>query len=135
MNYKQLIVYTAVIVVATVVATKYYFPSIEEKIRIEEKEVIKRDVVTRIVEIIKPDGSKETQTEIIDRTKEKITKEFESLKIQKKDWFIAGGASLNINDVTPVYNFQVNRRVLGPFYIGASVNTRKDIGVLIGFEF
>jgi hypothetical protein len=135
MNWKNVAIYTVVVATVSAAVTRYYWPQVETQIKIEEKEVIKRDVRTIIKEITKPDGTKETETEIIDNTTESRKKELESLKLKKKDWFIAGGATVNINDVNPVYNVQVNRRILGSFYLGASVNTRKDVGVQIGFEF
>lgn len=135
MNWKQIAIYTVVVATISAAVTRYYWPQIQTQIKIEEKEVIKKDVRTIIRERTNPDGSTEKETEIIDKSKEKITKEYESITVKKKDWFIAGGASININDVKPVYNVQVNRRIIGPFYLGASVNTRKDVGVQIGFEF
>lgn len=135
MNWKNIAIYTIVVAVVSAAATRYYWPQIQTQIKIEEKEVIKKDVRTIIRERTNPDGSTEKETEIIDKSKEKITKEFQSITVKKKDWFVAGGATINIDDVKPVYNLQVNRRILGPFYLGASVNTRKDIGVQVGFEF
>ncbi len=135
MNLKQITIYSIFLIVGTAALTRYLWPSIQTQIKIEEKEVVRNDVRTIIKERTKSDGTKETETEIIDRTIKEKDKHYTAITTKKKDWFIAGGASINPNDVRPVYNLQVNRRIIGPFYLGASVNTRKDVGLQIGAEF
>ncbi len=135
MKPKQLIIYTIIVAIASGAMTKYLWPNIETQIKIEEKEVIKKDIRTIIRERTNPDGSTEKETEIIDHSKEKRDKEFEQTITRKKDWYIAAGTSVNQKDLTPVYNLQVNRRILGPFYLGGQVNTKREVSVQIGFEF
>lgn len=135
MNTKQIAIYTAIVIALSVTGTKYLWPTVQSSLKIEEKEVIKKDIITIIKEKKNPDGSTETETTITDKSKEARDKLLEQIVVKPKDWFVSGGATVNPNDLTLVYNAQVNRRIIGPVYIGATVNTRKDVGLSVGFEF
>lgn len=135
MNLKQTAIYTLIVIAVSVATTKYLWPTVETQIRIEEKEVIKKDIRTIIRERTNPDGSTEKETEIIDRSKEKREKELEQITNKRKDWFVAAGTSINFSDAKPVYNVQVNRRIIGPIYLGGTAHTNGQVGVQIGLEF
>lgn len=134
-NWKNTLIYTVVIVAITASATRYYFPQVQEKTRVEEKEVIKRDIRTIIKEVTRPDGSKEIVTEIVDNTKETIKKEYEHMLSKPKDWLVSGGAVVRLDELKPVYQVRADRRIMGPVFVGASVTTNKEVGLHIGLEF
>ena len=135
MNYKLLGIYTLVIIAVSVGVTKRLWPTIDSQIKIEEKEVIKKDVQTIIKEIIRPDGTKETQTVIVDHSKESSTKTLEQTITKKNDWYVAAGAETKLSDLVPVYKLEVNRRVLGDIFVGATANTQGTVGLQVGFQF
>ena len=100
----------------------------------KESESISKDITETRKEITRPDGSKETTTVIVDRSKEKSDK---SLLIvpKKPDWHVSLSAELMQAKDGPVYGLQVERRILGPFSVGARLSTAKSIGLTLGAEF
>lgn len=136
MNWKTLGIYTIVVAALAVSATKRMWPTIDTKVTVQEKEVIRKDVQTVIKEVVKPDGTKETVTTIVDKSKESSVKKSEEIVMKKNDWFVAAGAEMRLNDLqNPVYKIEANRRILGDIYLGGTVNTQGAVGVQIGFSF
>jgi hypothetical protein len=133
---KSVAIYTLVIAALAASATKYMWPTVQTQVKVEEKEVIKKDVRTVIKERTRPDGTTEKETVIVDNSKESSTKTFEQKIMKKNDWFVAGGVearNLQFND--PIYRVEVNRRVLGDIFVGVSANTDRSLGVQVGFSF
>lgn len=136
MNWKTLGIYTLVVAALAVTATKRFYPTIDTKVTVQEKEVVRKDVQTVIKEIVKPDGSKETVTTIVDKSKESSTKQSEVIVNKKNDWFVAAGAEARLNNLQdPIYKIEANRRILGDIFVGATVNTQGAVGVQVGFTF
>ena len=79
MNWKTLGIYTIVVAALAVSATKRLWPTIDTKVTVQEKEVIRKDVQTVIKEVVKPDGTKETVTTIVDKSKESSIKKSKKL--------------------------------------------------------
>lgn len=105
-----------------------FYPRVE--VRTETEEVVRRDVVTRIVE--RPDGGKETV--IIDRSKESSTSTTEERPPRK--WLASVGASTGDNLSRDFkYSASVQRRVVGPFFVGLQADTEGAVGVLLTMEF
>lgn len=115
--------------------TKYYYPNIESKTVEIEKEVIKNNIVTIVKTITKPDGTTETISETTDKSTKKETSRKEAIVVARKDWMIGASASTKFSNLEPIYGAQVQRRILGPFYLGATASTDKTVGVSLGFEF
>ena len=135
-NWKALGVYTVVIVALSVSATKRLWPTIDTQVKVEEKEVIKKDVRTIIKERTNPDGTSTKETIIVDNSKESSTKKFEQITTKKNDWFVAAGAEARLSELNnPIYRIEVNRRILGDIYVGASGRTDGSVGLQVGFSF
>lgn len=135
---KSQVIILAVVIASTVAVTRYYFPRIETQTIDVIKEVIRTDVhtITRVVE--KPDGTKETIIDHTDKSVENKDEKHSDTKFASKNWQMSGSASLDYTELTrlePVYGIQVQRRILGPFYLGALADTSKKIGVSVGMEF
>jgi lipopolysaccharide export LptBFGC system permease protein LptF len=125
-----------ILCLASVATTRYLWPRVEYKSSIVEKEVIKRDVVTVIREIVKQDGSKETVTEIVDHSRENSSKSETVVKLAKAQYQLALLASTSAERLAdPVYGLQIQRRLLGPVWGGLSLNTDKQITFNLGLEF
>lgn len=136
LSWKTLGIYTVVIAALAVGATKRLWPTVDTKLTIQEKEVIKKDIQTVIKEVVKPDGTKETTTTIVDHSKESTKKQVEQIVNKKNDWFVTAGAEARLNDLqNPVYKIEANRRILGDIFVGATVNTQGAVGVQLGFTF
>ena len=93
-----------------------------------EKQVVKRDVVTQIVEVTKPDGTKEVKTVITDKSKE--NKQVSILKTDKQ-WLV--GAYYRVND--PAYGLQASRRILGPLFVIIGADTDRNLTIGLNYEF
>jgi len=133
---KSVGIYTLVVAALAVSATKYMWPTVQTQVKVEEKEVIKRDVRTVIKERTKPDGTTEKETVIVDNSKESSTRTIEQKTMKKNDWFVAGGVEArSLQFVDPIYRLEVNRRILGDIFVGVSATTDKSVGVQVGFSF
>jgi hypothetical protein len=91
------------------------------------------DITTVIKEKQNKDGSVEKDTTIVDKSKkeEKLTTEE---RVLPPNWFVSVGAGLD-SSVNTVYLASVNRRILGPIFLGAWGSTQKAAGVSIAIEF
>lgn len=136
-NLKVLAIYTLVVAGLAVGVTKRLWPTVETQVKVEEKEVIKKDVRTVIKERVNADGSVDKETVIVDNSKESTTKKFEQKTFKQNDWFVAVGARANsLSELAnPIYQLEVNRRILGDIYLGANVATDKSVGLQVGFSF
>jgi hypothetical protein len=110
------------------------------KEQITKKSNIKRDVNKR--ETIKPDGTKVietvTSTSRDSQSDSNISSEQEKSKSTKvnNNWHISvlySPSIMGIQDQT--YALDIQRRILGNLFLGASASTQKQIGVSIGLEF
>lgn len=95
---------------------------------IKEVEVVKKDVVTVIKEIVRPDGTKETVTTITDKTKETSKKDSKSesstvIVYAKPQWRVQSSSSLETN---PKFGLGLERRVLGSVFMGIGTTNVKD---------
>lgn len=110
----------------------------EEVIR--EVEVVKRDV--RIVEreIKRPDGTVERERIEEDRSTETVKKDTDKkdstlIVNAKPQWKLQGFVGTDGNLASPIYGVGVERRILGPFFLGGYANTKKEFGLSVSFEF
>lgn len=125
---------------------------VKTEIQVVEKKVYvrgeDRDVVREVVVIKRPDGTEETRTTETDRSRiiesssqesssqstqvaeREKTVEVEKTKLVEayKQWHIgvsAGGGARFIGELTPqlVFGVTVERRIVGPFFMGVNVST------------
>lgn len=120
-----------VLLAVTHYGTYWYGSQKPAEVRIVEKEVIKKDVITQIVEVIKPDGSKEIKTIVIDKSTETNSKKTDVMPQRPKDWLV--GAYYKVTD--PAYGISANRRVLGPIFLQVAADTGRNLTVGLGMEF
>lgn len=108
-----------------------WLPRVEE--RVQEKVVTKNHIVTEIKEVVKPDGTKETDTTITDTS---TKKEDSSRLIQRNapQWQAYLGVRTSL-ELQPIYQFGAARRLFGPVLLGVSVSTDKTVGAFIVIEF
>jgi hypothetical protein len=100
-----------------------------------EKEVIKRDVKTVVREITRSDGSKETITEIVDKTKEQASRSTTVIPPAKIAAIISATAQSNYKDLRPVYGVLVQRPIMERLVVGAGINTEGTAVVTLGWAF
>lgn len=126
MSIKMSALIAVIAFIAGIAVSRFQFPS-------EVKEETKQnDVVTIIKEVIRPDGTKEVDTRIVDRTKEVI----KEVQYKKPDWRIQGGVGVHLaSSLVPVYSVGVERRILGPMWLGAGADTTGLIKLTVAVEF
>jgi hypothetical protein len=140
-----------------------YVDRVEYKDRIVEKVV--KDVsssrqqnvrvITKYIE--RPDGTKEMTKEEVTDTKEDeksktvadktqeteikrevvIQKEVQIEKVEtpvSKDWHLSASVGLT-SSVVPLYGAQLEKRVLGPIYLGVKADTNPSVSIVAGFDF
>jgi hypothetical protein len=114
-------------------------PRIETKTIETEREVIKRDVVTVIKEVVRPDGTKETTTETVDHTRERKESRAEAtviVNITPPKWHLSALAAVPISGpYAPVYGLQIEKRLAGPLFVGINAKTNREVGLVVGYEF
>lgn len=135
MNTRNVLILMVLVAVASAGLTRYYFPQVEFKNVEVTKEVVRNDIRTIVKEVVRPDGTKEIITETTDKSVKKETSSSETLIAAKPQWMFDIGARANISDREIFYDLQVQRRILGPFFLGAKASTDKTVGVSIGMEF
>lgn len=118
---------------------RYLAPVKIEKQMVEvEKEVIKKDIVTVIKEIKRPDGTVETTSSTVDRSE--VVKEIEKeirveVEAKKHDWLLRALVEARDFALPPNYGVGLERRILGPIFLGAYYVSTKTIGLSVGLEF
>lgn len=135
MNTKSIVILLIVVAVVSAGVTRYFFPQVEFKNTETVKEVVRNDIRTIVRTIERPDGTKETTEEIVDRSTRRETSTNETIIAAKKQWVFDIGARTKVTDINVVYDLQVQRRILGPFFVGAKASTDQSVGVSIGMEF
>lgn len=131
MNLKNILVTIFVTAALSAAVTRYYFP--KTVVKVEEKQVIKKDIRTVIREVKGKDGTTVTETEIIDNSTERRDKTREVFA--RKDWVLSTSYGLREFKQEAVYGLQVQRRIIGPFYLGASATADKVYSFTLGMEF
>lgn len=126
-----LLVLIAVIVTAGV--SHYYYP-LTKTIEVE-REVIKNNIVTVTHTVKEKDGRVDIITTTTDKS-QKIESNTKTKSINlQTNWLVSGLYETDIHALQPTYGLQVNRRILGPVFISAVLNTKGSVGLGLGFEF
>lgn len=108
------------------------------KVEVKEttKEVIKRDVVTVVKEITRPDGTKETETRTEDRSTETSdTAKNSKVTAQRPAWKVNGMIGYVSDKSKTEYGVMVQKDYIGPVSLGAYATTEKTVGLTVGFSF
>jgi Na+-translocating ferredoxin:NAD+ oxidoreductase RnfG subunit len=136
MSTRNTLILLVLVAAASAGITRYYFPQVEFRNTETVKEVIRNDIRTIVKEVVRPDGTKEIITETTDKSVKKESSTSETLLMAKKQWMFGVGAAAKLSDRDViVYDLHVQRRILGPFFLGARAATDKSVGVSIGMEF
>jgi hypothetical protein len=128
---KYYIITAVVSLVLGMGVTKKYFPTIQE-VNVE-KEVLKTDVKTVVKVIERKDGTKETVTEIIDKT---VKKESKSVAVTKPtDYHLTALVTMDFDNSNKIYGLSLEKRVFSNIFLGINGNTANQFGISIGLEF
>lgn len=129
--------YACILVALSVAGTRYLWPRIEYKETVKTVETVKKDIVTVVREVTRPDGTHESTTTTTDHSTEASTRSSSVTKASQPQW--SAGLLLQKSAQhwaeAPVYALLVQRRVLGPVWVGAGVSTDKQVMGIISLEF
>lgn len=121
--------------VGSAVATRYYFPQVQVKTVETTKEVVRTDIKTVVHTVTASDGTTDTTTVTEDHSIKRDSNNKTAVANKQPQWHISGTVQSNYKLVPPIYGIAVNRRILGPIYLGALLNTNSEVGLSIGLEF
>jgi hypothetical protein len=158
------IVIVIILLAASFMVGRYTTPTktktvVEEKV--VEKEVVKfvevqaktekKDVETVVIEIISPDGTIRKETKIVDKTvleeqkkidlnkqtdQTRISKREETTESSSSEWMVSLMVSAKENNISEQnFGVHVQRRIIGPFYLGVYGEQNKGVGLSIGGTF
>lgn len=133
----------AILLVATYSGGRYLQPAkIETKTKIVEKEVIveRKNVVTVIKEVKRPDGTVETETRTEDKSETTGKKDSDSssssvVTNNKPQWRAGALVGMDFRTNQTTYGALVERRILGPASLGVYGTTNQNVGLSLSLEF
>lgn len=113
--------------------SRYFWP-VQSKTEVIEKEVVRNDIKTIVRTVERPDGSRETVSEITDRSQTNASRSDTKIVVFPKNWQVGAGVHSDYK-LMPTYSVHVHRRILGPVLVGLQGNTNGQIGLLVSVEF
>lgn len=113
---------------------RYAQPTKVETVEVT-KEVVKRDVVTVVKEVVRPDGTKETETTTTDKTTETSNTSNSTKTAQRSAYKVNVMAGYLSDKGKTEYGIMVQKNFMGPISLGAYATTEKTVGVTVGLEF
>ncbi|MEO5367568.1 MAG: hypothetical protein H7831_14680 [Magnetococcus sp. WYHC-3] len=153
---KRNIVILSLISLAIGGAIGYFFTPTRTVTKVEVKEVVKvvketqkdkkNDKIVIVVETVLPDGTKKKETKIVDkgtitiRSDETSEKQVETKteKVVEKEHdslMIYAFGNTNVFNPSLEYGLGVQKRVVGPFWLGAFGSNKVNIGLTLGISF
>jgi hypothetical protein len=101
-----------------------------------EKETVKRDIITVVKEVKRPDGTIEREETTHDRSKEKKRSETSvTVSAPPPANRVALTALTSNFREQEAYELRYERRLAGPLWVGISANTKNVYGVSVAYEF
>jgi hypothetical protein len=131
---KQLVIAGLVSFVAGAAIGKYFWPNVKVRTEIQEKEVIRKDIRTVTRTIKRPDGTKETVRESVDNSVQNSSRTAVHTVAGKPNWNLGVSVAAKVTELQPIYGLQASRRIIGPFFVGATANTVGQFGLLLEIE-
>ncbi len=143
LDYKLILALVLAAGVSGYVGGRYVQPAkvvTEIKEVVKTVEVVKHDTTTITKEVTHPDGTKETDTTVvnhdIDLSKSSDNKSSSTtLDNLKPQWKVQAQYGYNFSDLRPVYGAGVEHRFIGPISLGAWGNTNHTAGLSASLEF
>lgn len=110
----------------------FLFPRIETKIEVQKEVETQTRTVTR--RVVLPDGTRTTErvTDSISKENERLTTE---TKPSEKQWKANLLMKSDIRNLVPQYGASIERRILGPVWVGVGAFQDGTASVSVGWEF
>lgn len=121
---RYVLILSAVLIISTALFIRQYMP------REVTKTVTIEHTVTQTHEVIAPDGTRtiDSTTHVDEQVKTVDSKN------PVPNWFVTAGSGFSFYQNKQIYMLSVNRRIIGPIFIGASGSSEGSIGIHIGVE-
>jgi hypothetical protein len=108
--------------------------------QIQKVDVVHTNVVTITKTIKQPNGTIETDTTTVDKSVDQTNTNTtsETSKTVTRDnpqWHVSGDFSSSSSLPYYIYGAKIERRILGPIFLGAFGNANRQFGASIGLEF
>lgn len=123
-----------------VTPTKVVTKTVVQQTKQETQDIQKNKVFDK-TETILPDGTKKIETKITDKstdttdsTSSSLTTSEKTVERSQSSLLVYGLAETKITSM-PTYGAGVQRRVLGPLWLGAFGTTGPSVGVTVGLSF
>lgn len=115
----------------------WYAKKPTSEVREKEVEVIKKDIVTVVKEVTRPDGSKEIVTTTTDKSSENKVTDKKTTILPNRDWKAGVGIHQSVKhpDLDRVYSVSVERRVFDKVWVGVQGQTDGMAGLSVSIEF
>jgi hypothetical protein len=117
---------------------------VREKIVEVTAKATRNDVVTRSREISRPDGTKIVRVVTVDKSVSRESGKLEATITRTEEkteersapqWNVRAMAGITFGDAAPVYGAGVDRRILGPIFLGAYGFSNGTVGAAIALSF
>ena len=112
----------------------YFYTKPSSSTKTTEVEQTQKNVVTVVKETTDSKGNKIVETIITDKTKV-IESKSTNIVVAKPNYLLGLGYGKDLSTKKDVYTLQLQKRVLPSLLAGVSINSEKQLGVLIGLEF
>lgn len=134
MTNKQVALACLLSAVVSAAVTQRFFP--QTKTVEVEKDVTHTDVQTVTHTVTRPNGEIDSTITIVDHT-QKVDTSSKTVVLAPvpPNWLVSATATTGLKSIEPVYGVNVNRRILGPLFIGGLADTKGNVGVSLGMEF
>jgi hypothetical protein len=116
--------------------TKALWPRIAVQTKVVEHNVVVEKIVNKTTTVTKPDGTTIVTSHTTENRVDTDTKQVSSTQAKsevRKDWLVSVG--MQLDRTSKSYTISVNRRILGPIYLGGSAATNGVVGFHLGVEF
>jgi hypothetical protein len=135
MNLKYVLILMVIVAAGSAGLTRFYFPQVQLKQVEVSHDVIHNQIQTVIKTVKEKDGTEVTTQVITDNSTKSAFQQNTLQQNKQTQWMFDVGARTNFTDHEIVYDIQAQRRILGPFFLGAKASTDHSVGVSVGMEF
>lgn len=107
----------------------------------QTQDIIHDHIITVTKTVVLPNGEKQTTTTTTNNSviNDKSSTQIQSSSVTnygKPQWKVSAMAGLGANNLTlPIYGAEVQKRLLGPIFVGAWGNSNREGGLSLGLEF
>ena len=135
MTLKQALILALICSAISSAVTRFYWPVVQTKTVEKTNDVYHNDIQTVLRIVKEPSGAVESTTTTIDNSVRVDTTDKSLETLKRPDWLVGATIGTDFVSSLPIYGVHVQRRVLGPFWLGIGVNTTHQATLSLEMEF